>query len=120
MKNYIYLVFSILALISCSGRRPLRTDLCATVKYIGTNDEIMLDCTDMYGAFGNRPTKKGEVVKIDSVRDDGRIVVGWGPDDNSKRAADLRVGAKIPPAGPKVTVEITLTDLEATYAIRQQ
>ena len=73
----------------------------------------------MYGSFGNRETKRGEIVKIDSVRDDGRIVIDWGPDYDSKQHADLSVGSKIPRSGPSVIVEITLTDDEATYKVRQ-
>jgi hypothetical protein len=80
IKIFIGLVTLILA--SCSCRKQLRTDLSATITYVGTNQEIVLDCSNMYGAFGNRATKKGEIVKIDSVRDDGRIVVGWGPNYN--------------------------------------
>ena len=105
-------------LTSCSGPR-LRTDLSATVTYVGKHNEILLDCTNMYGAFGNRVTKKGERVQIPSVRDDGRIVVEWGPDHDSKQRADLHVGPEVPADGPSVTVDITLTDDGATYSIRQ-
>ncbi len=98
----------------------LRTDLSATVTYIGDHDEIVLDCTDMYGAFGNRDTKRGEVVEIDSVRDDGRIVLAWGPDYNSKQEADLSVGPSIPEGGPPVVVVVTLSDTEATYEIHRK
>ena len=121
MKIYIYLAIGILAFfVSCGNKSKLRLDLSATVVYVGEHEEILLDCTNMYGEFGNRETKKNEIVEIKSVRDDGRIVVNWGPDFDSKQKADLNVGPSIPSDGPKVVVEIILTDSKATFSIKQQ
>ena len=125
MNNLIKfcVLISLLCVSGCATQESpstLRTDLSATVTYVGKHDEIVLDCTNMYGSFGNRKTKKREAVAVPSVRDDGRIVVGWGPDYNSKQTAELGVGSEIPADGPSVIVDVTLTDDGATYSIRQE
>lgn len=126
IRHTSILLLVLLLAVSCSSgpklphHSELRLDLSATVTYVGKHDRIVLDCSDMLGAFGNRATGRGEVVHIPSVRDDGRIILAWGPAYDAKQHADLNVAAEIPSDGPGVVVFVTLTDDGATYSIRQE
>ena len=108
----------IIFVIDYSQRSTLRNDLSATIVYTGSHEEIVLEYTSMSLSI-TQNTNREEVVVVDSVRDDGRIVVSWGPTGVERQKADLYVGSQVPDGGEPVVVAVVLDDKGASFSIER-